>query len=199
MLKGKLSALLILSLVLCSMVSCEPEEATELPPVTAMGAQTIGFKLNGTTISLKKSTMYSQLLVRGNNLEAIAISGDASGRIGFFELGIDRRLLSGNWIGTHPIRLYPDPEEPIVRDALQLTSFGGLGCDDSYSSMTDFTNEDWCEGWFRVDFFQTDPIPIVAGAFELHLYSEDCNSDTVHITEGRFDVILDINVQINNP
>ena len=164
--KTLLTIVLFISLGLC--ISCdlglgihEPTELEKLPPLTTSGENTFGCLVNG------------DAEVITNSLEMVAIyqgGGVQFGGGGIYMVVLDPFTMripyefKGVGVGTSRAR---------YKNKGQDGEFCFYEFEDTYEGSLTFSRID------RTNF-------IISGTFEFSTVTEDC--DTVHITDGRFDV-----------
>jgi hypothetical protein len=164
---------LFTSLGLC--ISCdlglgihEPTELEKLPPLTTTGENTFGCLVNGEAFVVTNtshiSAFYQQKLL-------------------FISAGIDK-----NGIDKGVSFIVHETESET--DTFNLTDTLNISC--SYSDFSDypdsycqFESENILVGEFNINSFDAENF-IISGTFEFSTTTAQC--DTVHITDGRFDV-----------
>jgi hypothetical protein len=165
--KTLLTIVLFTSLGLC--ISCdlglgihEPTELEKLPPLTTTGENTFGYLLNGEAIVVKNSLKITAIYQHGQ----LQLGGGLSNE----RFDIDLAMFLSDPL---EINLSYD-----VAEKSTFTDFDDfLDCKyeltDAYAGYIEFSKID------RSNF-------IISGTFEFSTATAQC--DTVHITDGRFDV-----------
>jgi hypothetical protein len=168
--------LLLLILVFINIGSCvkAPPEPTEpqLPPITTIGANTFGCKVNGEVIKTERQPDFLsnegvKFIYTGTPKKELTIYATTKNPAKKINIVI---LIGSNMIGTHQANKY---------DSFGLTSSMSLArAKDTLAATVNITNS-------TVDIDAAKSGDILSGTFDIKLSD---GSTIYHLTEGRFDI-----------
>ncbi|WP_421897442.1 hypothetical protein [Marinoscillum sp.] len=169
--KTLLTIVLFVSLGLC--ISCdlglginEPTELEKLPPLTTTGENTFGCLVNGEAFVVKNTSKQVAIFQQGQL--------QFGGNIDKDDLDEGLSILIGDPIEINETYIHAMEPSFFTRYYLRTSAFNcRYEVEDTYKGSITFAKID------RTDF-------IISGTFEFSSATDEC--DTVHITDGRFDM-----------
>ncbi len=194
----KLSILLLATILL---TSCSKDNAVEtpadtLPPITTTGANTAGCIINGKVIipkntvnSINGSTAYGLRVLSGVNFYNTPFGND------FFSITIANLKDGGNsyWIYIHLNNLntgagnytVSQSNAEFYSDATNIPQILVRETYDNVSGKTFLSSPN--SGIITITRFDNQS-KVISGTFNATLYNQSNSSETIQVTDGRFDI-----------